>query len=68
MPKTDREFKVWGGTSLAIATVFILVFAFFVWGFGNETHIASNPGPSGSESTIVNQTPPPAASPPGTAR
>jgi hypothetical protein len=67
MWKTDSEGKVSGGTSVAIGAAFILAFAFFVWGFGSVTHVASNPGPSGMpESTIVNQAPPAAGSPSGT--
>jgi hypothetical protein len=64
MPKNDREGRVGGGTLVAIVAVFILAFAFFVWGFGSGTHVASNPGPSGMpESTILNQVPLPAGSP-----
>ena len=64
MWKNDREGKVGGGTLVAIVAVFILAFAFFVWGFGSGAHVASNPGPSGMpESTILNQVPPPASSP-----
>jgi hypothetical protein len=64
VPKNDSQGKVGGGTLVAIAAVFILAFAFSVRGFGNGTHVASNPGPSGMpESTIVNQAPPPAGSP-----
>jgi len=64
MWKNDREGKVSGGTLVAIVAVFILAFAFLVWGFGSGTHVASNPGPSGMpESTIVNQAPPAAGSP-----
>jgi hypothetical protein len=67
MPNNDRAGKVSGGTLVAIAAVFVFAFAFFVWGSGNETHVASNPGPSGmSESNIVNQAPPPASSRSGT--
>jgi hypothetical protein len=65
--KNDREGKAGGGTLVAIVAVFIFAFAFFVWGFGSGTHVASNPGPSAmSESTIVNQAPPPAGNPSGT--
>jgi hypothetical protein len=64
VPKNDREGKLRGGTLAAMGAVFILAFAFFVWGLGSGTHVASNPGPSGlPESTIVNQAPPAAASP-----
>ena len=64
MWKSEREGKRGGGTLVAIGAAFILAFAFFVWGFGSGTHVASNPGPSGMpESTIVNQAPPAAGSP-----
>ena len=67
MPKNDSEGKVSGRMLFAIGAVFILAFAFFVWGFGSGTHVASNPGPSGMpESTIINQAPPAAVSPSGT--
>jgi hypothetical protein len=67
MWKNGREGKAGGGMLGAIVAVFILPFAFFVWGFGSGTHVASNPGPSGMpESTIVNQAPPTAGSPSGT--
>jgi hypothetical protein len=63
MPNNDREGKVGGRTLAAIVAVFILGFAFFVWG-GSGTHVASNPGPSGMpESTIINPAPPPAIDP-----
>jgi hypothetical protein len=67
VPKSDGEGKIRGGTLAAMGAVFILAFAFFVWGLGSGTHVASNPGPSGlPESTIVNPAPPAAASPSGT--
>jgi hypothetical protein len=67
VPKNDSKGKVSGGMLVAIGAVFFLAFAFFVWGFGSGTHVASNPGPSGMpESTIVNQAPPAAGSPSGT--
>jgi len=57
MWKNDSEAKVSGGTLVAIGAAFILAFAFFVWGFGSGTDVASNPGPSGMpESTIINPT------------
>ena len=66
MPKNDGEGKVSGRTLGAMGAVFILAFAFFVWGLGSRTHVASNPGPGGMpESTIVNPAPPAAASPSG---
>jgi len=67
MPNNDRAGKISAGTLVAIVAVVIFAFAFFVWGFGNGTHVASNPGPSGMpESNIVNQAPPPASSRSGT--
>ncbi|WP_291575683.1 hypothetical protein, partial [Bradyrhizobium sp.] len=67
VPKNDSEGKAGGGTLVAMVAVFILAFAFFVWGLGSGTHVAGNPGPIGMpESTIVNQAPPPAGSPSGT--
>ena len=67
MWKNDSEGKVSGGTLVAIGAAFILTLAFFMWGFGSRTHVASNPGPSGMpESTIVNPAPPTAGSPSGT--
>jgi hypothetical protein len=47
-----------------IAVAFILTVAILTWGPWNTTHVASNPGPSGTPgSTVLNQTPPPAAGP-----
>jgi hypothetical protein len=67
MTNNDRGGKVGGRMLVAIVAVFVLAFAFFGWGPGNGAHVVSNPGPSGiPESTIVNQAPPPASSPPGT--
>ena len=67
MWKNDSEGKVGGRRLVAIVAVAILAFACFIWGFGNGTHVASNPGPSGMpESTIVNQAPPAADSSSGT--
>ena len=67
MPNNDREGKIGGRTLVAIVAVFILAFAFFVWGSGSGTHVASNPGPSGMpESIIINQAPRAAVSPSGT--
>jgi hypothetical protein len=67
MPNNDRAGKIGAGTLVAIVAVFILAFAFLVWGSGSGTHVASNPGPSGMpESNIVNQAPPPASSRSGT--
>jgi hypothetical protein len=67
MPNNNRASKVSAGTLVAIVAVFVLAIAFFVWGSGNGTPVASNPGPSGMpESNIVNQAPPPASGRSGT--
>jgi len=52
-------------TFAVIAVVMLaLAVAILTWGPWNTTHVASNPGPSGTPgSTAVNQAPPPAASP-----
>jgi hypothetical protein len=47
MPNNGREGKVAGRTLVATVAVFLLAFAFLVWG-DSGTHIASNPGPSGA--------------------
>jgi hypothetical protein len=66
MPNNDRKGKVAGRTLVAIVAVFLLAFAFLVWG-DSGTHIASNPGPSGMpESTVINPAPSPAIGPSGT--
>jgi hypothetical protein len=47
-----------------IALAFILAVAILTWGPWNTTHVAPNPGPSGTPgSTALDQTPPPAAGP-----
>ena len=47
-----------------VAVAFILAIAILIWGPWNITHIAPNPGPSGTPgSTALDQTPPPAAGP-----
>ena len=49
---------------VVIVVALILALAILTWGPWNTTHVASNPGPSGIPgSTVLNQTPPPAASP-----
>ncbi len=43
----------------AIAAAFILAVAILAWGPRNTTHIAPNPGPSGTPgSTVLEETPP----------
>jgi hypothetical protein len=64
MRNNDRKGKISGRKLIAIVAVFILAFAFFARGRWSGTHVASNPGPSGTPgSTIVNQRPPPATGP-----
>jgi len=64
MANQNREGNAGGRTLVAIGAVFIFAFALFAWGSGSGTHVASSPGPSGmTESSIVNQVPPPASGP-----
>src|SRR5258708_37343769 len=62
-----RDNQDWEGSFrrfAVIAGAFILAIAILTWGPWNTTHVASNPGPSGTPgSTTLNQTPPPAAGP-----
>jgi len=57
-----RDNQDWEGSFrrfAVIAGAFILAVAILTWGPWNTTHVASNPGPSGtSGSTVLNQTPP----------
>src|SRR6266404_7891896 len=63
----DRKGSISGGTLAIIAAAFVLALAVLTWGPWNTSHVASNPGPSGTPgSTAVDQTPPPAAGPSGT--
>jgi len=58
----DRNGSISFQTVAVIAVVFIL--GVVVLTSGNTTHVASNPGPSGTPgSTLLDQTPPPAAGP-----
>jgi hypothetical protein len=58
----DREGNVRRFAVIAVA--FILAVAILTWGPRNTTHIAPNPGPSGTPgSTVLEETPPPAAGP-----
>jgi hypothetical protein len=66
MPNNNRKGSVDAGTLVAIIAALFLTFAFFALGSGGETHVASNPGPSGMpESNIINPAPPPAGGPSG---
>jgi hypothetical protein len=63
----DRKGSTSGRTLAMIAAAFIVVLAILTWGPWNTTHVASNPGPSGTPgSTTRDPTPPPADSPSGT--
>jgi hypothetical protein len=60
----DRKGSISFRTLAAIAVAFILAVTVLTWGPWNTERVASNPGPSGTPgSTILNQTPPPAAGP-----
>jgi len=62
----DRKGSINGRTLAMIAAAFVVVLAILSWGPWSTRHVESNPGPSGTaESTVVNQTPPPAESPSG---
>jgi hypothetical protein len=62
-----RNSQDWEGSLrrfAVIAVAFLLAVAILTWGPWNNTHVAPNPGPSGTPgSTVLNQTPPPAAGP-----
>ena len=50
-----------------VAMAFILAVVILTWGPWNTTHVAPNPGPSGTPgSTVPDKTPPPADGPSGT--
>jgi hypothetical protein len=62
----DRNGSTNRGTLAIIAAAFILVLAVLTWGPWSTSHVASNPGPSGTPgSTAMDRTPPPAESPSG---
>jgi hypothetical protein len=59
--------RIGGGTLAMTVAAFAVIFAILAWGPGSITHVASNPGPSGTPgSTIRDPTPPPADGPSGT--
>jgi len=61
-----RDNQDWEGRfrRLAVfAAAFILAVAILTWGPWNTTHIAPNPGPSGTPGSTVLETPPPAVGP-----
>jgi hypothetical protein len=52
---------------VAIAVALVLAMAVVTWGPWNTTHVAPNPGPSGTPgSTVRDGTPPPAEGPSAT--
>jgi hypothetical protein len=62
-----RESQDWEGSFrrfAAIAIAIVLAVAIVTWGPWNTTHVATNPGRSGTPgSTVLDQTPPPAQGP-----
>jgi hypothetical protein len=65
-----RDSQDWEGSFrrfVAIAVGLVLAVAIVTWGPWNTTHVAPNPGPSGTPgSTVLDKTPPPAEGPSGT--
>ena len=62
----DPKGSISGGTLAAIVAAFVLILAILTWGPGSTTHVASNPGPSGTPgSTTPDPIPPPADGPSG---
>jgi hypothetical protein len=60
----DRKGSTSGRTLAMIVAAFVVVLAILTWGPWNTTHVASNPGPSGTPgSTTSDPTPPPADGP-----
>jgi len=63
----DRKGSISGRTLAMIVAAFVVLLAILTWGPWNTTHVASNPGPSGTPgSTTPDPTPPPADGPSGT--
>lgn len=61
-----RQSPFSGRTVAMIVAAFVLVLIILTWAPWNPQHVASNPGPSGTPgSTVQDQTPPPAAGPSG---
>jgi hypothetical protein len=62
-----RDSQDWEGSFrrfAAIAVAFVLAVAVVTWGQLNTTHVAPNPGPSGTPgSTMLDETPAPAGGP-----
>ena len=65
-----RDSQDWEGSFgrfAVLAVAFVMAVAIVTWGPGNTTHVAPNPGPSGTPgSTVLDGTPPPAEGPSGT--
>jgi hypothetical protein len=60
----DRKTSIDGRTFALTVAAVIVVLAILAWGPWESTHVASNPGPSGTPgSTAVEPAPPPAESP-----
>jgi hypothetical protein len=60
----DRKTPFGGRTLALIVAAVVVVFAILAWGPWDSTHVASNPGPSGTPgSTTVESVPPPADGP-----
>jgi hypothetical protein len=56
----DRKTPAGGKALALIVAAVVVVFAILAWGPWDSSHVASNPGPSGTPgSTAVESTPPP---------
>ncbi len=64
--RQDRTGSVSRRTLAAVVAAVIVILAILTWGPGSTTHVASNPGPSGTPgSTTPDPVPPPADGPSG---
>jgi hypothetical protein len=62
----DQRSPVSRKTLVMIVAAFVVVLLFLTWAPWNPQHVGFNPGPSGTPgSTVVEDTPPPNASPSG---
>jgi hypothetical protein len=60
----DRKGSIGGRTFAFIVAAVVIILVTLAWGPWESTHVASNPGPSGTPgSTAVEPAPPPADSP-----